>query len=496
MMNIRYTTASVVQEKTDVIVLCVYEDNYTTPIFKSIDKILDGELSAHAKDTHFKASKHQILTLATANRLPAKHIMVIGAGKQKSCLPDHIRHIAAIATRQTTQHLGGEHMAFVLPTQKGSSEFIKTVQFAAEGAAHGMYRFNKYISKDKPSNELQTLTLVGKTKTSNSIRKTIKRAEIVSSAVHHARDLINEPAECATPSYMASVARSVAKKHGLGVKILDAKACEKLGMNMFLAVGRGSVEEPKLIHLTYKPKSKPKKRIVFVGKGVTFDSGGYSLKPSASMFDMKIDMSGSAAVIASMAAIASLGSNYEIHAVAACCENMVAGNAYRLGDILTAMDGTTVEIDNTDAEGRLTLGDAITYAKQKIEPDEIFDFATLTGACMVALGLDIAGVMSSSDPLKKRWLNAANNAGERMWELPLPADYIDILKSPIADLRNSGGRWAGTITAGLFLQNFAKDTPWVHVDIAGPAASEKQQGATPCGGVGFAVATIVEYATR
>jgi leucyl aminopeptidase len=263
-------------------------------------------------------------------------------------------------------------------------------------------------------------------------------------------------------------------------------------MGMFLAVSQGSVEEPRFIHLSFKPTGAAKKRVALVGKGVTFDSGGLSLKPNEGMLDMKVDMSGSAAVVAVMAAIAQLAPAVEVHAFAALTENMPSGSSYKLGDVLRSMAGKTVEINNTDAEGRLTLGDAITYALRQ-KPDEIFDFATLTGACVVALGPHTAGVMSNSDELAKTWLGAAKAAGEDMWQLPLTARLRDQLKSEIADMRNTGERWGGALTAGLFLKEFVGETPWVHVDIAGPASADKEFGAISKGGVGFAVSTIVEY---
>src|SRR6185503_4895910 len=326
----------------------------------------------------------------------------------------------------------------------------------------------------------------------------IARGAQIAQAVNHARDLINEPAAVITPTALAADAQSIAKKHkgSLSVTVLDAKKCEELGMGMFLAVGKGSDQEPRFIHMTYKPAKKSKKKICFIGKGITFDSGGYSLKPSQAMEDMKVDMSGAAAVISAMDAIATLGSEMEIHAIAACCENLVSGRAYKLGDVLKSMDGTTVEINNTDAEGRLTLGDAITYARDKIKPDELFDFATLTGACMIALGPYTAGVMSDHEGLVKSWLATAEKTGEDMWRLPLNSRLREQLKSPIADMRNTGDRYGGAITAGLFLKTFAKDTPWVHVDIAGPASTTGPRPSQPKGGTGFAVATIVEYATR
>jgi leucyl aminopeptidase len=315
----------------------------------------------------------------------------------------------------------------------------------------------------------------------------------VAAAVSQARDLVNEPAGHLTPAQLAHEARSIARKHKLGIKVMGAAECQRLGMGMFLAVGQGSDQEVQFIHLTYKPSGKPKKRIALIGKGITFDSGGYSIKPSQSMEDMKTDMAGAAAVIAAMGALGALGCPHEVHGIAACAENLVSGRAYKLGDILRGMDGTTVEINNTDAEGRLTLGDAITYARQKIEADEIIDLATLTGACMVALGPYTAGVLSNHEGLVEKWLAAARATGEDMWRLPLNERLREQLKSPLADMRNTGERWGGAITAGLFLSHFVKDTPWVHVDIAGPASAGSDYGAVSRGGTGFGVGTLLEY---
>jgi leucyl aminopeptidase len=263
-------------------------------------------------------------------------------------------------------------------------------------------------------------------------------------------------------------------------------------MGLYLAVAQGSAEPPRFIHLSWKPAGA-RRRVVLVGKGVTFDSGGLSLKTNEGMLDMKTDMAGAAAVIAATAAVAEEKLPVEVHALAACTENMPSGKSYKLGDVLKSMSGKTVEINNTDAEGRLTLGDAITYVVNEAKPDEVFDFATLTGACMVALGPFHAGVMGNDVALVDRWLAAAKLAGEDMWHLPLPDKLRDQLKSDIADMRNTGDRYGGALTAGLFLKEFVGETPWVHVDIAGPAAADKEAGHVAKGGTGFAVATIVEY---
>ena len=365
----------------------------------------------------------------------------------------------------------------------------------------GAYRFDRYLTGDKKKplsvGEVKIVATPDNVDPSriDALKRGVQRGALVAGGVALARDLINEPAGDLTPTKMADVAQREAKEHGLEIKVLGPKECQKLGMGMYLAVSQGSEEEPRFIHLTYKPKGKTaaKKKIVFIGKGVTFDSGGLSLKPSAAMEDMKIDMSGAAAVISAIGVLADMAVPYEVHAIAACTENMPSGKSYKLGDVLKSMAGKTVEINNTDAEGRLTLGDAITYAVQEIKPDEIFDFATLTGACMVALGPYHAGVMGNDLSLVERWLAASRLSGEEMWHLPLPERLKEQLKSEIADMRNTGDRYGGALTAGLFLKEFVGDTPWVHVDIAGPAAADKEAGHVAKGGTGFGVATIVEY---
>jgi leucyl aminopeptidase len=263
-------------------------------------------------------------------------------------------------------------------------------------------------------------------------------------------------------------------------------------MGCFLGVAQGSDEPPKFIHMSYRPKQGARGRICLIGKGVTFDSGGYSLKPTDGMLDMKMDMAGAAAVIAAFEGAVQLDLPWEVHAVVAATENMVSGRAYRLGDILVAANGKTVEINNTDAEGRLTLADALVYCS-RLEPDMMLDFATLTGACMVALGPKIGGVMAKDDALAEDWLAAAERTGESMWRLPLPDDLKEQLKSKVADMKNTGERWGGALTAGLFLSEFIEGRRWLHVDIAGPAMASKPYGVTTQGGTGFPVATILEF---
>jgi leucyl aminopeptidase len=501
-MKFQAITGAALERSADLLVLNVFSDARDDSTFKAADKKLQGLLSELADAESFEGKARQSLSTPTAGKLPAKRITVLGLGSKDDFTIGELRNLAARAVKQA-RRVGAKKIAFALPTLAAGDLELAT-QMSTEGAILGDYKFLKYKKKEaKKRKALSSFAVVAakaggkKMPSAAKLRAAAKRGEAVATATCAARDFINEPAAAMNPSRMASEARKLARKYdSLSTKVLSAKECEKLGMGMFLAVGRGSAQPPKLVHITYKPKKKAKKVVALIGKGVTFDSGGYSIKPSSSMEDMKIDMSGSAAVVAAMGAIAELGSPYEVHAVTALCENMVDADAYRLGDVLTALDGTTVEINNTDAEGRLTLGDAIGYTRAKVKPDEMFDFATLTGACVVALGPHTAGVMSDHEELVQSWLAAAEGASEHMWRLPLTPRLKDQLKSNIADMRNTGERWGGALTAGLFLKHFVKDTPWVHVDIAGPASANREHGATVRGGAGFAVATIVEYLTR
>jgi len=492
------------EAQVDLFAFTTFGDPSKDSFFKSLDSALSGVLSDVAKSESFEGKTGQSIVVHTHGRIPAKRILVVGAGGRSEFANHHIRDIAAVVS-QVANKASAAAVAFVLPAV-GAGREQALLQVLAEGVHLGTYKFGRYLTGEDHKRPMALkrfgvfLDTKGKKPSAaqtKAFTTAVTRGTQIAQAVNHARDLINEPAAAITPIALATDAQTIAKKHkSLTVTVLDAKKCQELGMGMFLAVGKGSDQEPRFIHMIYKPAKKPKKRLCFIGKGITFDSGGYSLKASQAMEDMKVDMSGAAAVISAMDAIATLGSEHEVHAIAACCENLVSGRAYKLGDVLTSMDGTTVEINNTDAEGRLTLGDAITYARTRIQPDEMFDFATLTGACMVALGPYTAGVMSDHESLIKGWMSCAERAGEDMWRLPLTSRLRDQLKSQIADMRNTGDRFGGAITAGLFLKTFAKDTPWVHVDIAGPASLSTTRPSQPKGGTGFAVTTIVEYATR
>jgi leucyl aminopeptidase len=499
-MKVRHVGASLEDVKADILVVFAHGALKREAAIKGLDAALGGRLRKQARAQSFEGGPGESCLVYAGDELWVGHVLLMGAGDSDAFDPAVLKDLSAEAVRVAAR-LGAKSLALSLPSG-AAGDLERAAELAALGAHLGAYRFDTYRQQSKkPPVSVTSVQIVtapeggkGKAKAGTpSLAAALRRAETIAEAVANARDFINIPASDMTPSRLAAEARDLAKKHGFTAKVLGAAECKKLGMGMFLGVSQGSAQEPKLIHLTYKPKGEAKRRVALVGKGVMFDTGGYSIKPTAGMLDMKADMSGAAAVVASMGALAALEVPYEVHALAACCENMISGNAIRPSDVLTAMDGTTVEITNTDAEGRLTLGDAITYAREKIQPDEILDFATLTGACIVALGPYTAAVLGNDDELAGRWLEASRATGEDMWRLPLNDRLGEQLKSPVADLKNSGDRWGGTITAALFLKHFARDSRWIHVDIAGPAIAAREQGAACQGGTGFAVATIAEY---
>ena len=321
----------------------------------------------------------------------------------------------------------------------------------------------------------------------NATKDLVEKADIITKAMKLTRDLANEPAQYATPTKLAEVAESF----GLETKIYDKEECEKMGMGAYIAVSKGSSQPPKFIHMKYTCPN-PKKRIAIIGKGMCFDSGGLDIKPASSMLTMKDDMSAAACILGVMSVIKEFHPDVEVNGIIAACENMPGCSAYKPGDILTAKNGKTIEVDNTDAEGRLTLADALCYADE-LGVDEIIDLATLTGACVVALGTVAAGIVGNNDELVKNLIKTAKDCGERYWELPMYEEYKESLKSDVADMQNTGSRWGGASTAGLFLREFVKDAKWAHIDIAGTAFIDKPQNEFIKGATGAGVRALLNY---
>ncbi|MBH1988875.1 MAG: leucyl aminopeptidase [Myxococcaceae bacterium] len=408
---------------------------------------------------------------------------LVGLGEKAKLTPDSYRKWAASAAK-IAQDKQAVQLGLVLAPKA-------SVQAVVEGASLALYRFDRHLSQ-KTETCVEEITLFTPAK---NAQKEIAVGEAIAAGVRCARDLINEGPTLMNPAAMAKAAQEEAKTGGLQVEILDPKALEKEGFHLLLAVGRGSSDfaEPRVIKLSYKPSKKAKKHWVLVGKGVTFDSGGLDMKPSDGMLHMKTDMSGAAAVLGTMKIMAALQPEIAVTGYLACVENGVDSRSYHPGDIIVSRKGLSVEINNTDAEGRLVLADTLHYAQEVDKPDVLIDIATLTGACMVALGPTMAGLFSNDDPLSARVLDSARFTGEAFWRLPLEDSLYDQLKTPIADLKNTGERYGGAITAALFLQKFIEPkTVWAHLDIAGPARNDRDQGYLSTGGTGFGVRTLVD----
>lgn len=461
-------------------------------VAKELDEALDGLVSNLIHD-HKDIGKFGTTTvLHVCGGIGAKRVVLLGLGKPEEITVDRLRAAAGFAVRAAAA-LQSRTIASVVHGQDLVGIDLAG-QALVEGTLLGDYRFHHYKTDQEIKMVADKFYIIEtNTQYISVLQSSLQTARTIAGAVNLARDLVNHPANHMTPSRMAQHAEQIAGKAGLEITVFDKGQIEQLGMPAFLAVSQGSQQPPRLIVLKYCGAPDDERLLTFVGKGITFDSGGISLKPSEGMHEMKDDMAGGAAVLAAAQAIAELKLPVNILAVVPCTENLPSGYAFRPGDVISSMDGKTIEIISTDAEGRLILADAITYAR-KLGATHIIDLATLTGACVVALGNVTSGVMSTNPQLKGRLLDAAALAGEKMWELPLFTEYKEQIKSEIADLKNSGGRPAGAITAGLFIANFADKTPWVHVDIAGTVSSEKEDGYNVKGATGVGVRTLVQLA--
>jgi leucyl aminopeptidase len=422
--------------------------------------------------------------------------VVAGLGPSDRVCTDELRRAAAEVARRVSRH---RRIAVELPEVPGLDMAV-IAGAISEGLLLGSYSFTEFRSSPDAGGRLQSASLVvdGSTAEVRQVRAAVEQAAVVADAVCFARDLVNTPGGTLTPQVFADLAQERALAAGLEVEVLDADAIAEAELGGLLAVNRGSTHPPRMVKLTYTPDPALEPTgdtLAFVGKGITFDSGGLSIKPADGMIGMKMDMGGAAAVIAAMCALPALGARTAAVSFTPMTDNMINGDAQRPGDVFTARGGTTVEVLNTDAEGRLILADALVLASET-QPSAIVDLATLTGACMVALGDRIAGLMSNDDGFRDTVMRAAGVAGERVWPLPLPADYRKLLDSRVADISNiSSARFGGTLTAGLFLQEFVADgIPWAHLDIAGPAMLDAPDGEQGPGATGFGVRTLVQLA--
>jgi len=494
-MKLSLETRDLARARADMLVVGRHAgEARLSPVLQALDGALDGLLSRVLAAEKFDGKAGQSSLVYTNGRLAAPRVLVVGLGPKKEASAEAVRRAAAHGARRA-RDLGAVSAAMFLPGEGVPAR--QRAQAVAEGAILGTYRFDKYL-KEKDGKALGAVAVVEPDRRQQALaREGVRLGEIWAQATCAARDLVNEPANVVTPTYLAGRAEEIARAGRLKVRVLERDDCATLGMGAFVGVAQGSQEPPKFIHLTYAPRGRARKRVALIGKGITFDSGGLDLKTADGMLRMKDDMSGAAAVLAVFQALPRLRLPLEVHGLIAATENMPSGTAQRPGDIVRAMNGLTIEIGNTDAEGRLTLADALAYAAKEIEPDEMIDMATLTGAVVMALGLGLSGVLGSQDAITERVLAAADAAGERMWRLPLHEEYKDGLKSDVADLNNiSSQRGGGAIVAALFMREFTGGIPWVHLDIAGTAFTEKELPLGPKGGTGVAVRTLLTYLMR
>ncbi len=500
-MDVKIKQGRVESEPADLLVLSHFEGETTLrQETAAVDRALRGEIHDLLKTGEFEGKLNQTVVLHTQGRIPAKRVLLVGLGKKKDARLDAVRQASASAAKRARQ-TGSSSVA--TPLHAGPLPHTSTIELAqamTEGAILGNYQFTVYRSNqsDEPK-ALQRMTVLDpRADQLADIKQGVEQGRVSAEATWLVRDLCNHPSNVMTPARLAAEARKIAKEDGLRVKILERSDMEKLGMGALLGVARGSHEPPKFIILEYR-KNGPARRdgrnrqpIVLVGKTITFDTGGISLKPAENMEQMKADMTGGAEVLAVVRAAARLRLPLHLIGILPATENMPGGRAIKPGDILTTLSRKTVEVQNTDAEGRLILADGLAYAA-RYKPAAIIDVATLTGACAVALGQFAIGMMGNDDSLKQRIQQAGLRAGERVWEMPLWDEYFEQLKSDVADMRNIGGRGGGMITAAVFLSKFVGDCPWVHLDIASTDWSERERPYIPKGPTGIGTRLLLQY---
>jgi len=492
-MDIKVIQGSLTDVSCDVLIVNLFEDvKLPAGGTGAVDAAIDNIISEYVigKDD-FKGKLGDTYVIPSYGKIPAQKILLIGLGKAEKFDLNAVRQVAAKAVKKSISFLKAKTVCSILHGAGiAGLNPMDCAQMITEGTLIGAYKFSKYKTKKDDDYEGPAefnIVEIDPDKLQR-INEGLKKGKIIAEAVNYAKDLVNEPASFITPSKLAETAKSI---NGIECKIIDSEEADQLGMGSYLAVAKGSSQSPKFIHMTYRPANTTKK-IALIGKGITFDSGGLDIKPASSMVNMKDDMSGAAAVLGIMNALTKLKPDVEVHGIIAACENMPGSTAYKPGDILRALNGKTIEVDNTDAEGRLTLADALAYA-DNLKVDQIIDVATLTGACLVALGYMASGIMGNNQELIDTLMKSADKGGERLWQLPMYEEYFDGLKSDVADFKNSGPRWAGASTAGLFLKEFVSETPWAHIDIAGPAFLDKEIKELSKGPSGVGVRTLLNH---
>ena len=488
-MKLEFLSIHPLEHITPALVIGCWED-HQDEIFTHCNSALSGCLYRLASSREFSGKINTSHLLHTQGKLPAERLLLVGLGKQAELDDERLRQAAGNATQalrtaripsfSTVLHLAGKE--------------VTAIGAVCQGSLLGNYTFELYKTKDLDQRfQFEQMSLLLPQDSNIGIAGAqVEQARIIYQGVRLARDLVSQPGNIATTGYLANTGRDLAMRYPIQCRIYEQEELEKMGMNALLAVGIGAAQPPRLIVLEYRGAGEKDRPIVLVGKGITFDSGGISIKPGAGMEEMKTDMAGAAAVLGTMESAAGLKLPVNLVGIIPTAENMPDGKAFRPGDVITSLSGTTIEITNTDAEGRLILCDALHFA-QKFKPLAMIDLATLTGACVVALGHLASGLMGNDQQLVEGLKRAGERCGERVWELPLWEGYGETMKSDIADLKNAGSRDGASITAAWFLKQFVGETCWAHLDIAGTAWSDKALPCSPKGATGVGVRLLLEY---
>jgi len=499
-LDIRVVAGDVTRFRGDALVVNLFE-GVKSPggATAAVDDALFGAIRKLIQAGELTGKWGEQTLVHTLGKLPVVRVLIMGLGKREEFTLDRVRVVSADAAK-CLRKIGARRIGTVVHgAGAGAAGFnaAQATQALVEGAVLGLYRFTRYKrGKDDNQRQIDLLTIVERDRVKlRAMAEAVRRGRILAEATNAARDLVNEPGNTLTPRELGRRARAMARGARIRCRVLGPRELRRLGARALLGVARGSQQPPRLIVLNYRGGRRGGPHLGLVGKGITFDSGGISIKPAENMEAMKGDMAGAAAVLAATRAIALLNLPIHVTAVVPASENLPSGTALKPGDIIQAMSGKTIEVINTDAEGRLVLADALHYARGH-KVSHLVDVATLTGACVVALGTINSGAFTNNQALLDTVLAAGRAAGEKIWPLPMDVEYDELIKSDVAEIKNTGGRRGGAITGAKFLQNFVGDTPWVHLDIAGTFEADKEKGYLPKGGTGVMVRTLVNLAVE
>lgn len=492
-MDINVVTGSLTADPSDIVIVNLFK-GVKSPAggTGAVDGALNGAISSLIADEEFEGNLGETAFLRVTSGLPAKKVLIVGLGSAEDFGIPQVMRAAASAARKCRDLKAKKVTSILHGSGIAGLPAFDCAKAVAQGTILGDYAYIRLKTENSKSTPIESFTIVEEDNSKISeIEQGIARAVVIGDSITWARDLINEPSNFVNPPHLAKIAEEMASEFGFECRIRDRKAIEDEGMGLVAAVSRGSAIEPRFIELKYAAPGA-KKTVAIVGKGVTFDAGGYSLKNADGMYGMKDDMSGAAAVLAAMRAVGKLKPKVNVLALVPAVENLIGSNAIHPGDVFKSYQGKSVEVANTDAEGRLILADAVAYAVKQ-GADEIIDLATLTGACVVALGRQVSGVFATTDELAEGLIEAGKNNGENLWRLPLFEDYRESMKSDIADIKNIGGReGGGAITGALFIKDFVGDKTWAHIDLAS-ASIEKDIDLAKKGATGMGTGTLIEY---